>query len=126
MYIVIIFLIITKKINLVNKFSLFAISFIFLNYLAYRVFVFLLPLALLLFIPFMKQEVKGKEFIKENKIVLFVIASIAGIYLTVDKVNPYYPSFEGMTVIYLISVIVLGICLLILYKEKRNIIEEET
>jgi len=126
MYIVIIFLIITKKINLINKFSLFAISIIFLNYLAYRIFVFLLPLALLLFIPFIKQEAKGKEFIRENKIVLFGIISIAGIYLTVDKVNPFYPSFEGMTVIYLISVIILGFCLLILYKDKRNIIEEET
>lgn len=126
MYIIIIFLIINKKINLINKFSLFAISIIFLNYLSYRIFVFLLPLALLLFIPFIKQEIQGKEFIKENKIVLYGIVSIAGIYLTVDKVNPYYPSFEGMTVIYLISIIILGICLLILYKEKMNIIEEET
>ena len=126
MYIIIVVLIITKKLRLIDKFSIFAVSIIFLNYLSYRIFVFLLPLTLLLFIPFLNQELKGKEFIKENKIVLLGLISIAGIYLTVERATPYYPSFNGMSILYLIFTILLGICLLILYKEKKSSVKEET
>ena len=126
MYTMIVYLIITKKLQLIDKFSIFAVSIIFLNYLAFRILVFLLPLTLLLFIPFLNQELKGKEFIKENKIALLGIISIAGIYLTVERATPYYPSFNGMSILYLVSIIILGICLLILYKEKKSIVEEES
>jgi len=80
----------------------------------------------LLFIPFLNQELKGKEFFKENKLVLLGLISIAGIYLTVERATRYYPSFDGMSIFYLIFTIILGICLLILYKEKKSTIEEES
>jgi len=126
MYGIIIFLIITKKIPLLEKFCYFAVSFIYLNYLAFRILIFLLPLTLLLFIPFIKQELKGKKFIKENKIVLIGLISISGIYLTTVWPNGYYPSFEGIAAGYLIFVITLGISLLILYLKKERSIEEES
>ncbi|MFX1383362.1 MAG: hypothetical protein ACFFBP_13045 [Promethearchaeota archaeon] len=125
MYIVAVILIITKKIRLIDKFSYFAVSFLFLNYLAYRVLVILLPLTLLLFIPFLKQDVKGNEFIKKNKIVLLGFLSVSGIYLVVERVNPYYPYFEGMVAGYLICTCILGICLLIFCKYKQSNIKEE-
>jgi len=126
MYVFIVFLIITKKLKLIEKFSYFAISFIFLNYLAFRILVFLLPLTLLFFIPFLNQELKGKEFIKENKIVLISLLSILGIYLTVERATPYYPSFDGMSAGYLIFTSILGICLLILHLKKDKFIKQES
>ncbi|TFG25710.1 MAG: hypothetical protein EU529_00420 [Promethearchaeota archaeon] len=127
MYVIIGFLLITKKLNIQEKFSYYAISFIFLSYLAYRILIILLPLTLLLFIPFFYQEVRGKDFIKKNKYVLMGLISVSGIYFTWEGVlgfNPHYPNLFGGSAGWLIFTILLGICLLKLYLDKDFYIVE--
>ena len=124
LYIFIIFLIITKKFSLELKFSYFAISFIFLNYLAYRILIIFLPLTLLFVVPFLNQDAKGIDFIKKNRIIVILLISVLGIYLICDQVNPYYPSFKGMSAGWLIFTIILGFCLLFLYLKRKDFIVE--
>ncbi|MFX0138672.1 MAG: hypothetical protein ACFFDN_33830, partial [Candidatus Hodarchaeota archaeon] len=56
LYEIIGFLLITKKLTIQEKFSYFAISFIFLNSIAFKTLIVLFPLTLLLFIPFFHQD----------------------------------------------------------------------
>ena len=124
MYVIIGFLLITKKLKIHEKFSYFAISFIFLNYLAFRILIMLLPLTLLLFIPFFYQDDIGKDFIKKNKYILIGLISVLGIYLSVEGWNPFYPNFFGGSAGWLIFTVLLGICLLKLYLDKDFYIVE--
>ncbi|TFG25707.1 MAG: hypothetical protein EU529_00405 [Promethearchaeota archaeon] len=128
MYEIIGFLIITKKLKIHEKFSYFAIAFIFLNHLAYKTIIILLPLTVLFFIPFFYQDIIGRDFIKKNKYVLIGLISILGIYLTFDTrielLNPNYPNLFGGGIGYLIFTVLLGICLLKLHFDKDYYIVE--
>ncbi|MFX0141623.1 MAG: hypothetical protein ACFFDN_48750 [Candidatus Hodarchaeota archaeon] len=127
MYLIIGFLLITKKLKIHEKFSYFAISFIFLNYLAFKVLTVLLPLTLLLFIPFFHQDEIGIDFIEKNKFVLIGLISVLCIYLTWDrfvKLKPYYSNLFVGSAGWLIFTILLGICLLKLYLDKDFYIVE--
>ncbi|TFG25708.1 MAG: hypothetical protein EU529_00410 [Promethearchaeota archaeon] len=128
------FLIITKKLKIHEKFSYFAISFIFLYSLADKTLIILLPLTLLLFIPYFHQDVRGRDFFKKNKYILIGLLSVLGIYLSVNVVNPFnpvenplYPNIFGGSAGYLIFTVLLGICLLKLHLDKDfYIVERKT
>ncbi|TFG25711.1 MAG: hypothetical protein EU529_00425 [Promethearchaeota archaeon] len=139
LYEIIGFLLITKKLKIHEKFSYFAISFIFLNSIAFKTLIVLIPLTLLLFIPFFHQDEIGRNFIKKNKYVLIGLISVLGIYLTYDInltsetrlniLNPYsyYPNLFGGSAGWLIFTILLGICLLKLHLDKDfHIVERKT
>ncbi|MFX1386982.1 MAG: hypothetical protein ACFE9M_07185 [Promethearchaeota archaeon] len=121
-----------------EKFSYLSLGFILFSTFAQRAFLVLFPLALLLFIPFLKQDVKGGRFLKENLIALIGIIALAGIYFMVrpdnyllemiDKYLPFLSQFPYVIIIYLRWFILLGIwmmCLIILYYKrfKRDIIK---
>ncbi|TFG25715.1 MAG: hypothetical protein EU529_00445 [Promethearchaeota archaeon] len=127
LYEIIGFLLITKKLKIHEKFSYFAISFIFLNCLVERTFIILFPLILLLFIPFLHQDEIGRDFIKKNKFVLIGLISVLGIYLsnvTMEGLNLHYPDLFGGGTGLLIFTVLLGICLLKLYLNKDFYIVE--
>ena len=130
MYLIIGFLLITKNLKIHEKFSYFAISFIFLNYLAFKVLTVLLPLTLLLFIPFFYQDEIAIDFIKKNKYILIGLISVLGIYLTWDRIvaiNLHYPNLFVGSAGWLIFTVLLGICLLKLHLDKDfYIIERKT
>ena len=81
-------LILIKKMNIEKKISFFLLTYIFFGVVshpllsAYICFSFVL----LLFVPFLKQNVKGWEFIKKNNIFLIGISSILGIFLYLRNV----------------------------------------
>jgi len=103
-------LIINKKLRLEQKFAYFSIFAIFFSLFANRILTFLLPLTLLLFLPFLKQELKGKEFIKQNKILLIGLLSVLGLYLNINPETIYFivltilPFFNKIVLMFLINI----------------------
>ncbi|TFG25714.1 MAG: hypothetical protein EU529_00440 [Promethearchaeota archaeon] len=124
MYVIIAFLLITKKFKIHEKFSYFALSFLLTNTLAEKTLIILFPLILLIFIPFLHQDEIGKDFIKNNKYVLIGLLSVLCIYLTEGVENPFYPNLFFGTAGYLIFTLLLGICLLKLHLDKDFYIVE--
>ncbi|MFX0139819.1 MAG: hypothetical protein ACFFDN_39630 [Candidatus Hodarchaeota archaeon] len=82
-------LLLKTELKIELKFAYFALVAIFIGLFANRVLSILLPLILLIFIQFLKQHFEGIEFIKQNKILLIGIVSIAGIYLNVNAETIY-------------------------------------
>ncbi|MFX0138674.1 MAG: hypothetical protein ACFFDN_33840, partial [Candidatus Hodarchaeota archaeon] len=127
MYVIIAFLLITKKLKIHEKFSYFALSFILTNTLAYKTIIILFPLIILLFIPFLHQDEIGRNFIEKNKYVLIGLLSVLGIYLTIERQNSFYPNLFGGTAGYLIFTLLLVFCLLKLHLDKDfYIVERKT
>lgn len=124
-------LILNIKWEIEIKFAYFAFIAIFIGLFANRVLSILLPLILLIFIQFLKQDFKGIEFVKENKILLIGIISIVGIYLNVNAETIYsitiifLPILAGpilMLLIYLRWLILMSImtCSLLILMLKYN------
>lgn len=131
-FILVLILIINKKLNLEVKFGYFALFTIFFSLFANRVLMILLPLVMLLFIPFLKQDEIGTEFVKKNIILLIGFIAIMGLYLNVNPETIYniitsiIPFFRGsvlLMLIYLRWIILLSIMvfsLLTLFLKTRN------
>lgn len=129
-------LILNTKREIEIKFAYFAFIAIFIGLFANRVLSILLPLILLIFILFLKQDFKGIEFVKENKILLIGIIAIAGIYLNINAETIYniiitvFPILTGpflMFFIYLrwiilLSIMVFSLFILMLRYEKVIIV----
>ena len=78
-------LISNSKLKLEKEFAYFSISALFISLFANRTLSILLPLTLLLFVPFLNQDEKGTKFIKSNIILLIGLISVAGIYLNINS-----------------------------------------
>ncbi|MFX1384038.1 MAG: hypothetical protein ACFFBP_16495 [Promethearchaeota archaeon] len=136
LFVITLILIINKKLTLEVKFGYFSLFAIFFGLFANRVLMILLPSILILFIPFMKQDETGFDFIKENIILLTGFLAIAGIYLNVNPETIYLitifiiPASQGfglMLIIYLRWIILLILMLLsflLLYMKNRDLINE--
>ncbi len=120
LYIIVLILILHRRINLVKKYGYFCIAFLYLNYIAFRILLNLIPFVCILFIPHMNQSKRGIEFIKENIIVLIGLMSIVGLYFVPHKEAFSYPYFEGIILGHLIFIIILAGCFLTLYLRKRK------
>ena len=116
--IITIILILNRKLKIEMKFAYFAFIAIFVSLFANRVLSVFLPLILLIFVLFLKQDFEGFEFVKENKFLLIGLISIAGIYLNVNSETIYsfilivLPILAGsilMFIIYLRWLILLSI-----------------
>jgi len=129
-------LILNKNLKLEVKFAYFALFAIFFGLFANRVLNVLLPLTLMLFIPLLKQEEKGFDFIKKNYILLTGFIAVAGIYLMVNAETIYIiitmliPFIGGsllMFFIYLrwfILLIIMILSLLVLYLKNWELVKE--
>ncbi len=118
-------LIFVKKLKLEEKLGFMSLSILFLNYVAYRISLILLPLICLLLVPFLSQKQEGANFIKKNKFVLGGLFANLGIYLIPHKDQFGYPYIEGITLTFFFLIIILAICIFLLYIKKNKFIEKE-
>jgi len=115
LYIIVLILVFNKRMELTEKFGIYSVSTLVLNYIAYRISLILFPLICLLFIPYLNQDKKGLDFIKKNKTIFIALISILLLYLTPNKNALQYPYFEGVYLFCLFYAIILVSCVLILY-----------
>jgi len=68
---------------------------------AERVLVILIPLTLLLFVPYLNQNVKDFDFIKKNVIVLIGLLSVAGLSFMPPKLTifKYFPILQQFPIV---------------------------
>ena len=123
LYIIVGLLVISRSLTLEQKFGLLSISIYFISYVAYRISLVLLPLTILLFVPFINQEFNGIEFIKRNKPFIIGYICILGINFINYGKKPYYPFLIGYKVVHFFLVIILGVSILLLYN-KINLSKE--
>lgn len=124
--IIAILLTINKKILLEIKFSYLSLSFILFSSFGIRVFIILFPLVLLLYIPFLKMDKEGIDFIKANIIILLGLISVALIYFnpSLEEYLRIFPNLKAsplILILYFRSFILIGIfggTLVILYLKK--------
>ena len=122
LYSVVLILTIYKRISLIEKFGYFCLAFLYLNYIAYRILLNLIPFVCVLLIPYLNQKKRGFEFIKENFTILLCLISISGIFFTPHKEAFSYPFIEGIYIGYLIFMISFGVSFLVLiFKNKKHI-----
>ncbi len=90
--IVTLFLILYKKLKIEEKFSYFILVFLFFGVYSFQFLLALVLFAfiLLLFVPFLNQDVDGVEFIKSNKILLIGLISIAFMFLNTNDFIFYH------------------------------------
>ena len=120
LYIIILILILHRKLSLVEKFGYYSLSVIFLNYIAFRILLNIIPFVCILYIKHMDQTKRGIEFIKENIIVLIGLFSISGLYFIPHKAAFGYPYIEGIYLGHLIFIIILGLSFVVLYLKERK------
>ena len=126
-------LILIKKLNIEQKFSLFLLTYLFFGIIsyppliAYNCFSFIL----FLFVPFLKQNLKGKEFVYKNLVFLIGITSIFLInndlnFLSFTFFNIILYDFGtfGIFRLFVLHMIML-ICLFVLYIKKDYIKENK-
>lgn len=123
------------KLKVEEKFAYFAFCSLYYSLFVGRVLAVFLPLVLLLFIPFLKQDEKGFDFIKTNKILLIGLLAIIGIYFNVNPETLYIifmtilPFLNGtvlMIFIYLrliFLICIIAICFLLLNLKNEKTIE---
>ena len=126
MYIVILIILLNTKLKIEEKFAFFSLCLILFWRLVIRILLFLFPLAILLFIPFLNQNEKGIGFIKKNALVLIGLISVFGIFFwpTTTYMFIFYSRWEySLFAIffylkYLIFISIFVSVLLILYYKK--------
>jgi hypothetical protein len=124
-------LILYKGLKIEEKFSFFLLAFLFFGLHSHQdlLALVLFGIILLLFAPFLKQDVEGIEFIKVNKLVLIGIFSIGCMFFVSDDFifihfTPMYLQYD-LGIIWIAKVIILHIvmvgCIAALYIQKYRI-----
>ena len=105
MFTVTFFLICIKKLSIIKKFGYFALFSIFFSFFAHNSLIILLPLTLLLFVPFLNKKEKFVDFIKSNKILLLGLLAIYGLYQWIfrESVYRYFPFMANFPYIILVD-----------------------
>lgn len=132
--IITLFLILYKKLKIEEKFSYFLLAFLFFGVYSwwFLLALVLFSFTLLLFVPFLNQDVEGLEFIKSNKIFLIGLLSIGIMFCITDIFILYHfipIYFRYIFVIYykvnmLILHIIMLACLFTLYIKRMKDINE--
>jgi len=130
--IITIILILNKNLLLEERYAYFAFACIIFFTYAQRMFVMLLPLAILVYISFLKQKDKTIDLIKENKIITIGLLSIVGIYFMLPDftIYKYFPVFQKPPLVILMYaryiVLLIGYVgsVLILHLKKYNFKEK--
>ena len=121
-------LIINNNLKMEQKFSYLSFACIYLSTFGQRIFLILLPLAILLFISFLNQDRYDLDFIKANRILIIGLLSIVAIYFD-SPLSVYYEFFPILIsthfifLLYLrriVFICILGGSLLILYFKSPN------
>ncbi|MBD3338077.1 MAG: hypothetical protein GF353_03140 [Candidatus Lokiarchaeota archaeon] len=118
LYGIAVFLIINKTYSLIGKFGLFSFAMMLLNYVTYRIGLVLFPLICLLFVLHVNKRTDIKEFFKENRYIMLGLLSIFGIYIFPHENKYNYPYFEGITLAFLVFVILITSSVIYIYKYK--------
>ena len=99
-------LIISKKtMNIIRKFGYFSFFSIFISFYAHRSLAILIPLTLLLYIPFLNENDRIVQFINDNKILLLGLISIYSIYHWIyrESIFRYFPFMENFPFVILVD-----------------------
>lgn len=121
-------LILKKNMKIEEKFSYFCFAYLFFGVFSHQILlgIILFSFILLLFIPYLNQEAKGIEFVKENKIVLIGLISISLIFFLTNNFIfilffPIYFELENdiFSALYLLVLhIIMVSCFFLLYLKK--------
>lgn len=124
-------LVINKRIAIEWKFSLFCITFLFLDiFRGYGLLQVLIPFIIILFIPFLKKESSIDQFVKENYLIIVGLFSMVGIIFTSKDTQvflqtlPLFNEFPLVILVYLrwsILTGILAISLAILNFKNKNL-----
>lgn len=120
------------KLKIEEKFGFISIFImLFCIYVDETLLIILIPLILLLFVPFLQKENQIYDFIKSNKYFLIGIISIISINFTIWELNThfkYFPFLKNSFLAFFIyfrwifSISIMIICLLLLYiKNSKNL-----
>jgi len=97
---------INKRISIEWKFSLFCITFLFLDiFRGYGLLQVLLPFILILFVPFIQQERSWNQFVKKNYLIIIGFLAIVGIIFTSKDTQVFlraFPLFNELPLIILV------------------------
>ncbi|MFX1277590.1 MAG: hypothetical protein ACFFBP_23295 [Promethearchaeota archaeon] len=132
-----ILLILVKNLKIEEKFSYFFLAYLFVGVFSYPILLglMLFSFTLLLFVPFLNQKARGKEFIKENKFLLIGLLSIATMFFITDDfiLYQFFPGYfelelgiidkSKMFILHIIMMICLGT--LYIQKYKTSKLEKE-
>ncbi len=126
MYTVILIIFLNTKLKIEEKFAFFSLCLILFWRLVIRILLFLFPLTMLLFIPFLNQDEKGIGFLKKNKLVLIGLIAVFVIFYwpTTTYMFAFYPGWEYSIFAiffylkYLIFISIFVSVLLLLYYKK--------
>jgi len=124
-------LILIKQLKIEEKFSYFFLTYLFVGVFSYPQLLglMLLSFVLLLFVPFLNEKARGKEFIMENKILLIGLLSIAIMFFITNNFvfHQFFPGYFEFELGMLILHIIMMTCLTTLYvqKHKTSKIEKE-
>lgn len=113
-----------KELIIYERFGFFFLAYIFLGIHSLQTYLYLLlySFVLLLFVPFLKKNEKGFEWVKQNK---FIIISLVSITLILNEFR--FPWAIKYTVLILLSLMM--VCLILLYNKKKiiwDIIENDS
>ncbi|TFG25529.1 MAG: hypothetical protein EU529_00525 [Promethearchaeota archaeon] len=125
-----------RRLNIEKKFSFFLLAYLFFGVTPVPELVahICLCFVLLLFVPLLKQDFTGYEFIHKNKVFLIGVISFLLInYINFLRLFPIYIEafgrqiFIGVFVAYALITLytIMILCLITLYKKKNNIINED-
>ncbi len=129
-FIMTLILILNNNLDIEQKFAIFSLITIYLSLLALRILLILFPLTILIFIPFLKQNLQIIDYLKKNLVILFGLLSISIYYFLDSSWHSYiitnlFPSFEEnsyfnfiySSIIYLMKKILL-LSIIILYAQQ--------
>jgi hypothetical protein len=130
-------LVLNKILKIEQKLSILALTYIVIDvYKGYVIYIILLPLILLSFVPYLNQKLEGVEFLKKNLYFLTGLISISGFYFMVMNkeiifnILPFLHEFPLIIFIYLRWLILLSIMLISLiilnFKNKSSLIITRT
>jgi len=130
--IIVLFLILSNKLRIQEKFGYFSIAYVLIgfHFIQSVVGLVLFTLVILLFIPYLNQDVKGLEFIKANRILLIGLLSIAGMFFIpgafiITEIIPEpeeYPlvMFYNLRWIFLLAIMLTSLFSLHLNRQKEH------
>lgn len=118
------FLISKLDLEIEFKFGILSLLIIIFTNLGLRVMVIIIPFIILLFIPFLNQEEKGMDFIKENILILIGLITVAFAFIIPKRKTNYYPYFNRVEFLIqlrvIIFIIIISTILLVLYLQRKN------
>ncbi|MFX0057850.1 MAG: GtrA family protein [Candidatus Heimdallarchaeota archaeon] len=112
MVIIALILILKRNLSIEKKFAYTSLAWVIFSIYGTRSFFLIVPLTLLLYVPFMQQKSNFKDFIKNNYVVILGLISVGFVYLmppnyTIYKYLPFLQEFPLIVLVNLRYLILL-------------------